>query len=228
MSRPRAVLFDFDGTLIDSAPDIHAATNLLLARQGLGPLTLPQVKSMIGHGVRKLVERAYAACGRPLDDAALDAEFATMMEIYFSHLTVLTRLMPGAREAVDALRADGVALALVTNKPQRFSEAILDHFGLLDAFGAVIGGDAGYVKKPAPDMLLAALERLGVAAGEAAMIGDSGADVESARAAGLPVVIVEGGYTTVPAVELGADAVVASLSDVASALRELRFGDTRV
>ncbi len=228
MSRPRAVLFDFDGTLIDSAPDIHAATNLLLARQGLGPLTLAQVKSMIGHGVRKLVERAYAACGRPLDDAELDAEFATMMEIYFSHLTVLTRLMPGAREAVDALRADGVALALVTNKPQRFSEAILDHFGLLDAFGAVIGGDAGYVKKPAPDMLLAALERLGVAAGEAAMIGDSGADVESARAAGLPVVIVEGGYTTVPAAELGADAVVASLDEVVSALRELDFGDIRV
>jgi phosphoglycolate phosphatase len=228
VSRPRAVLLDFDGTLIDSAPDIHAATNLLLARQGLGPLTLAQVKSMIGHGVRKLVERAYAACGRPLDDAALDAEFATMMEIYFSHLTVLTRLMPGAREAVDALRADGVALALVTNKPQRFSEAILDHFGLLDAFGAVIGGDAGYVKKPAPDMLLAALERLGVAAGEAAMIGDSGADVESARAAGLPVVIVEGGYTTVPAAELGADAVVASLDEVVSALRELDFGDIRV
>jgi phosphoglycolate phosphatase len=228
VSRPRAVLFDFDGTLIDSAPDIHAATNLLLARQGLGPLTLAQVKSMIGHGVRKLVERAYAACGRPLDDAELDAEFATMMEIYFSHLTVLTRLMPGAREAVDALRADGVALALVTNKPQRFSEAILDHFGLLDAFGAVIGGDAGYVKKPAPDMLLAALERLGVAAGEAAMIGDSGADVESARAAGLPVVIVEGGYTTVPAAELGADAVVASLDEVVSALRELDFGDIRV
>jgi phosphoglycolate phosphatase len=228
VSRPRAVLFDFDGTLIDSAPDIHAATNLLLARQGLGPLTLAQVKSMIGHGVRKLVERAYAACGRPLDDAELDAEFATMMEIYFSHLTVLTRLMPGAREAVDALRADGVALALVTNKPQRFSEAILDHLGLLDAFGAVIGGDAGYVKKPAPDMLLAALERLGVAAGEAAMIGDSGADVESARAAGLPVVIVEGGYTTVPAAELGADAVVASLDEVMSALRELDFGDIRV
>lgn len=218
MTLPRAVLFDLDGTLIDSAPDIHAATNRLLARHGLGPLTLAQVKSMIGNGVKKLVERAYAACGRPLGAAALEAEFAVMLEIYFDHLTVLTTLMPGARETVYAMRVQGIALGVVTNKPQRFTEAILDHFGLAGAFGAVVGGDVGHVKKPAPDMLLAALERLGVAPRDAVMIGDSAADVRSARAAGVRAIVVEGGYTNVPAAELGGDIVVPGFAEIPGAL----------
>ena len=213
-SETKAVLFDLDGTLVDSAPDIHAAMNIVLAQDRLGPLTLDQVKSMIGHGVRKLVERAYAACGRPLAGDALDEPFLRMMDVYGSNLTKLTVLMPGVADALDACDAAGLRMGVVTNKPQGPTEIILRHFGLHERFGVVVGGDAGYEKKPAPDMLLAALSRLGTAPGAAMMIGDSGADVQSARNAQIGVVVVEGGYTTVPVTELGADRVIRSLSDL--------------
>jgi phosphoglycolate phosphatase len=219
---PRAVLFDLDGTLIDSAPDLHAATNVLLARHALGPLTLPQVVSMIGNGVRKLVERAFAAVGRPLDAAALETEHEAMIGIYGDHLTVLTTLMPGAREAIEDLHRRGLLLGVVTNKPQMPTEANLDHFHLSRFLGAVIGGDAGVEKKPAPDMIFAALERLGVMPEDAVVVGDSPADVGSARAAGVAVIAVRGGYTNVPVNELGADAVIDTLEDLGNALGGLR------
>jgi phosphoglycolate phosphatase len=219
---PRAVLFDLDGTLIDSAPDLHAAANILLARHALGPLTLPQVVSMIGNGVKKLVERAFAAVGRPLDAATLETEHEAMIGIYGDHLTVLTALMPGAREAIEDLADRGVQLGVVTNKPQMPTEAILDHFHLSRFLGAVIGGDAGVEKKPAPDMIFAALERLGVTPEDAVVVGDSPADVGSARAAGVAVIAVRGGYTNVPVNELGADAVIDTLEDLGHALGGLR------
>lgn len=215
---PQAVLFDLDGTLIDSAPDLHASVNILLASHALGPLSLPQVVSMIGNGVKKLVERAFAACGRPLAGAVLDIEYEAMVAIYGDHLVALTTLMPGARQAVETLHAAGHRLGVVTNKPQRPTEAILDHFGLSPFLGAVIGGDSGVEKKPAPDMLFATLDRLGVAPEDALMVGDSPADVGSARAAGIAVLVVRGGYTTVPAEHLGADAVIESLDDLATAI----------
>lgn len=219
---PRAILFDLDGTLIDSAPDLHAATNILLARHALGPLTLPQVTSMIGNGVKTLVERAFAASGRPLDAAALEIEHEAMIGIYGDHLTVLTTVLPGAREAIDELNGRGVLLGVVTNKPQMPTEAILDHFLLSRFLGAVIGGDSGVEKKPAPDMILAALERLGVTPDDAVVVGDSPADVGCARAAGVAVIAVRGGYTNVPVDALGADIVIDTLAGLDDALAALR------
>ncbi|MDP3897130.1 MAG: phosphoglycolate phosphatase [Mesorhizobium sp.] len=218
---PQAVLFDLDGTLIDSAPDLHASVNLLLVRHSLGPLTLAEVISMIGNGVKKLVERAFAACGRPLDQADLERELQAMLGIYGDHLTVLTVLMPGAHESVQRLHAAGVWLGVVTNKPQRPTEAILDHFGLSPYLGAVVGGDTGVEKKPAPDMIFAALERLGMTPDQAVMVGDSPADVASARAAGVAVIAVRGGYTTVPVDALGADLIIESLEHLTAALDRL-------
>jgi phosphoglycolate phosphatase len=221
-SWPRTVLFDLDGTLIDSAPDIAAAVNELLAHSGRGPLTLAQVTSMIGNGVEKLVERAIAATGDVLGPEALKRQQMAMIDIYAKHLTGLTVLMPGAREALDVLHSDGIPLGLVTNKPQRFIEAVLDHFGLSALFGVVIGGDAGVPKKPAPDMLLAALEQFGVAPADAVMVGDSPADLDSARAAGTASVIVRGGYSSVPPERLGADVVIDDMTGLAAALDGLR------
>lgn len=218
LTRPRAVLFDLDGTLIDSAPDLAASVNIVLGLHGFVPLALPAVIAMIGNGIRKLVERAFAASGIALSPAELDAAYDEMMEVYGGHLTVATTLNDGARETMAALVQAGVALGVVTNKPQRLTETILDHFHLSDLVGAVVGGDAGFERKPAPDMLEAALERLGVAKGEAIMVGDSRADVESAKAAGIPAVVVRGGYTTVLADDLGADRVIDRLPDLLALL----------
>ncbi|MBN9073373.1 MAG: phosphoglycolate phosphatase [Rhizobiales bacterium] len=219
---PLAVLFDLDGTLIDSAPDIRGAVNELLERHALGPLSLDAVKSMIGQGVKVLVERAFRACGRPLEGEALENVHLEMLDIYGNHLTRQTVLMPAALETLEALHGEGVRLAVATNKPQRAAEAVLDHFGFFPYLGSVVGGDAGVAKKPAPDILLAALDRLGVGPADALMVGDSHSDVASARAAGMTVVVVRGGYTAVPADELGADRVLETLGQLPEAFETLR------
>ena len=220
---PRAVLFDLDGTLIDSAPDIAAAVNELLSRSNRGPLTLAEVTSMIGNGVEKLVERAFAATtGGALQPAALRREQMAMVDVYADHLTDLTVPMPGAPDVLEALHADGILLGLVTNKPQRFIETILDHFGMSSLFGTVIGGDAGVTKKPAPDMLLAAMQQLGVEPWNTIMVGDSTSDVEAARAAGVPGVVVRGGYSNVALEQLGADAVIGGLDELAGTFETLK------
>ena len=120
------------------------------------------------------------------------------------------------------MHRQGILLGLVTNKPQRFIETVLDHFGLASSFGVVIGGDAGVAKKPAPDMLFAAIEEFGVEPWNAVMVGDSSSDVEAARAAGIPVVVLRGGYSNVPIEKLGADTAIDGLSQLAAALPRLR------
>lgn len=219
---PRAVLFDLDGTLIDSAPDIHAAVDELLAANGFAPLPFDRVKAMIGHGTRKLVERAFAAVGVALDEKALDAKYDQMMPIYNSHLTRLTTLLPGVPETLAALAERGVAMGVVTNKPQAPTETVLAHFGIAGRFGAVLGGDYGLPRKPAPDMLLGALRILGSNPGSAAMVGDSESDIQSGRAAGMPTVAIAGGYTNVPPHELGANLVILQFVELPAALEQIR------
>ena len=219
---PQAILFDLDGTLIDSAGDIRAAVNELLARHGLGPLSLDDVKGMIGQGVKVTVDRAFRACGRTLDGEGLERENLVMHDIYADHLTDFTQPMPAAAETLEQLHEEGVRLGVATNKPQRAAETVLDHFGLTRHLGAVVGGDAGVAKKPAPDILNAALERLGAEPWNAVMVGDSISDVTSARSAGMSVVVIRGGYTPVPVEELGADRVLESLDELPEALAALR------
>jgi phosphoglycolate phosphatase len=218
---PKAILFDLDGTLVDSAPDIAEAVNELLAGRHLPPLTLMQVTGMIGNGVSKLVERAFAASGTPLTGPDLAAANRRMTPIYNRHLTRRTKLMPGATEAVARLQMAGIRLGVATNKPQVATKKILLHFGLAERFGAVVGGDAVVHKKPAPDALFLALDRLGVEPEQALMVGDSAADVGAARAAGMPVVLVRGGYTQIPVDELGSDRVIDSLQDLPATVQAL-------
>lgn len=217
---PKAIVFDLDGTLIDSAPDITAAVNQLLAGHQLPPLTVPQVTKMIGNGVEKLVERAFDAADAPLSAGRLKQVLAEMAPIYLQHTTRLTTLLPGVREALATLHVRGVALAVATNKPQAATRAILTHFGLADMMSAIVGGDAVVNKKPAPDALLLALDKIGVTASEAMMVGDSKADIGAARAAGMPVVLVRGGYTLEPAEQLGADIVLDRMDQLPAALNQ--------
>lgn len=219
---PQAVLFDLDGTLIDSVPDLAASVNELLGRRSLPALSPEQVRSMVGNGVRKLVERAFAARSCPLADAELDKAHREMVEIYSSQLTRLTRLLPGALETLAHLHESGVRLGVVTNKPEQPTREILLHFGLTERLGAIVGGDSVRHMKPAPDALYLALERLDADAGRALMVGDSTTDIEAARAAGMAVAVVRGGYTRIPVEELGADLICDSLTDLPAALNDLQ------
>lgn len=219
---PQAVLFDLDGTLIDSVPDLASAVNDVLATEDLQPLATGDVRMMIGNGVRKLVERAFAARDLALDGGALDRMTDKMMAVYGGRLTDRTVLMKGAETLVTAYARAGVKIGVVTNKPEAFSRSIIEHFGLGKSVHAIVGGDTGPARKPAPDMLSHALDLIGVGAHRAIMVGDSPADIAAARAVPMPSIAVRGGYTSVPADELGADVVIDSLEQIPQAIERLK------
>lgn len=219
---PGAILFDLDGTLVDSVPDIASAVNLLLGRDGLAPLTEDEVRSMIGNGIKKLVQRAYAARGTDLAGDELERTTDRMMGIYGDWLVVRTALMKGAAEVISVCAAAGVKIAVVTNKPEAFAAEIVTRLGLGDAVAVILGGDSGPKRKPAPDMLVETLARLGADAGDAVMVGDSPADIDAARAVPMASIAVRGGYTNVAPDDLGADLVIDSLEDLPAAIMRLR------
>lgn len=219
---PEALLFDLDGTLIDSVPDLAAATNELLAQDNLPALSIDAVRAMIGNGVKKLVERAYAAVQRPVEGEALAIATDRMMAIYGRHLTGQTSLMPGAMEMVTTYHRAGVRIAVVTNKPEGFTHELIRHFGFDAIVDVVVGGDTGPQRKPAPDMLEHALAAMDVAVEGAIMVGDSPADIDSAKAARMASIAVRGGYTNIPVEELGADIVIDSLHDLTQAIAALK------
>ncbi len=214
-------MFDLDGTLVDSVPDLAAALNRTLAEAGLPPRGPDAVARMVGHGVARLVERGFAAAGAPLDMAALPRWVQRFLQFYAADLSTLTRPYPGVPEALEALAAAGWRLGVCTNKPTRLAAELLDALGLGRRFGAVVGGDAAPERKPHPAPLRMALDRLGVPAAAAVFVGDSETDVLTARAAGVPVALVRGGYTAVPVEELSADALVDGLSALPAVLASL-------
>ncbi|MEF2548984.1 phosphoglycolate phosphatase [Aurantimonas sp. E1-2-R+4] len=222
MAWPKAVLFDLDGTLVDSAPDIHASLNQTLASYGEPPFTLEAVTRMIGGGVPKLIERAYAALGKDIDPASRDKAVERFLAIYEPRATELTTLTAGASEATRVFKEAGVPIGVVTNKPEAATREILAHFGLLELLDVVVGGDAGPDKKPAPGLLLLACERLGLGVADVVFVGDSENDVEAAVAAKMTVIAVRGGYTAIAPEDLGADALVDRIDAVPAALEAIR------
>ena len=215
---PAAVVWDLDGTLTESAPDLATALNALLTEAGLEPHPVERVRLMIGHGVAVLIERGFKAAGAPLSAEARDALVPDFMARYTACATDNTYLVPGARYALERLARAGIRQGLCTNKPEAVTRQILDALGATRYFGAIIGGDSTPGRKPDPVPLQACLDRLGVTAGETVMVGDSAADVGAARAAGVYVVIVPDGYTGEPAESLGADLVVGAVAEVPSRL----------
>lgn len=222
----RGLLFDLDGTLVDSLPDIARSVNLLLGEDGLAPLTREEVRAMIGHGIGRLVERAFAArggvpSGTSSPEAALAVRVARMMAIYGDNLTVETAPLPDADRLLAACAEAGLKVAVVTNKPEALSRRIVAHFGWQGLAPVVIGGDTCATRKPQPDMLLEAAARLDLRASACLMVGDSAADIDAARAARMRSVALEGGYGEAGAATLGADATVPGLARLPAAIAGL-------
>jgi len=218
----KAVVFDLDGTLIDSAPDLASALNRLLARESLPPVPLADVHMMIGDGVAKLVERGFAAHGRSLGGAELENLARRFVADYEPNSAVETRPFPGVLAALGELGGAGLALGVCTNKPEAATRAILAAFGMDAHISAVVGGDTvPGARKPDPATLLETLRRLGAAPGQAIAVGDSPNDVGAARAAGVPVIAVSFGYSRVPPHLLGADRLIGRFADLGAALAEV-------
>jgi len=193
--RPPLVLFDLDGTLIDSAVGIAEAVNRTLLELGHRREDPELVRGWIGDGARLLLHRALAHAGADLPDGpAFDAAYAVLMRHYGDSLPLQAVAYPGAGEALRGLRARGVRVALCTNKPERFIAPLLDALGWRALFDAIVGGDTLPERKPSPAPLLHIAGRFGVAPADALMVGDSQTDADAARAAGMPLALVDYGY----------------------------------
>ena len=218
------IVFDLDGTLVDSAPDLAEALNRLLGENGLPEVTPDSVRSMVGEGAARMIARSFAAAGRAMGDEPPDGLRRRFLAHYADCLADSTRPFPGAVAALETLAAAGRRLAVCTNKSEATSRTLLDRLGLSRFFGAVVGGDSLAVHKPDPRHLTAAILRAGGTPERAAMVGDSIVDVEAARAAAVPVVAVSFGYTRIPPAQLGADALIGSFDELVPALDRLAGG----
>jgi phosphoglycolate phosphatase len=215
---PRAVVFDLDGTLVDSAPDIARALNAGFAPLGVPPFPAASVHGMIGGGAAVAVRRAAAAAAITLDETEEALVVARFFKTYAAASAEGNGLYPGASETLARLKAAGIGLALCTNKAERITRIALGALGIAHHFDMVVAARDDRPKKPDPAMVLAALGPLGVEPSHAVMVGDSAADVGAARAAGCRCVVVSYGYAPVPAAELGADRVIDALVELPAAL----------
>ena len=221
-----AVLLDFDGTLVDTAPDFIGALNRLLREMEHPTVPIAEFRNLAGDGAKRLLQRALGHVGAAVpEDDQIMPQVKQLIAYYYEVMTVASRPFPGVVDTLKLLHGGGTRLAICTNKPQAATDALIGHFGLGHLFGAVLGGDKVAAKKPDPGHLHDALALLGRQADRAVMVGDSATDVAAARAAGIPVVVVSYGYSPVPAHELGGDAVIGHFSELPSALTRL-FGLT--
>lgn len=214
--KPAAVVFDLDGTLADSAPDIHYSLNAVLNQRGLNSIELSSVTLMIGGGPELLIRRALDELGTAAEAGEIAALTAEFENAYLEHGNVLTNLFPGALECIAKLEGHGIPIGLCSNKPEHICDQLLADLEIRKFFVAIQGSGTGLPKKPHPDPLLAILDRLGAKPAQSLYVGDSSTDVETARAGDVPVALVKHGYTSEPAATLGSDWVVGSLADIPS------------
>ena len=209
------IAFDLDGTLVDSAPDLIGALNVILHEKRLPALMLKQARPMVGRGARAMIEQGFAAAGEPLDAAETPALVRRFIAVYRNRIASESRSFDGVEAALTDLAGAGASLCVCTNKFTDLSVALLDALDLSRHFAAVIGPDLAPAPKPDARHLIAAIEAAGGRAQRALMVGDSAADVGAARAAGVPSIVVGFGYTEIAPAELGGDHLIEHFSELA-------------
>jgi len=221
MTSAPTIVFDLDGTLVDTAPDLISALNFVLDREGLAPVPLHAARNLIGAGARRLIERALELEGRhasPQDIARLTADF---IEYYADHIAEASRPFEGLESALDELSSRGFRFAVCTNKLEWLSKRLLDQLGLGGRFAAICGADTFGVAKPDPAILRETVARAGGEISSSIMVGDAGTDIGVARRAGVPVIGVSFGYTEIPIAELKPDRLIAHMRELPGAVEAL-------
>jgi phosphoglycolate phosphatase len=221
MTSSRIVVFDLDGTLVDTAPDLINALNVILAREGLAPVPLHAARNMIGAGARKLLERGLELDGRNVSLAELDRLTDDFIAYYAEHIADASRPFDGLEAALDDLTSHGYRFAVCTNKLEWLSRRLLDRLNLSPRFSAICGADTFGVSKPDPAILRQTVARAGAELSSAIMVGDAGPDVGVARRASVPVICVSFGYTEVPVADLKPDAVIDHMRELRGAIESL-------
>ncbi len=216
---PPTLVYDLDGTLADTAGDLMDALNFVLEREGLEPLPVANARSLLGAGGRALIERGFAASGEALAPEKLEALFGDFLAHYNAHIAVHTKLYPGVAEALDSFAAAGFRQAICTNKMEASAKLLMRLLGVADRFAFICGQDTFGVGKPDPRPLIGTVEAAGGSLDRAVVVGDSITDIKTARAAGLPVIAVDYGYTAVPVAELGPDRVISHFDELPAALK---------
>ena len=218
LTPPETIVFDLDGTLVDTAPDLTAALNAVLIRERLPPVPLERVRQMVGRGARVLIERALAWHRIPADPLRATELVQHFLEYYEANIAVTSRPFDGMEACVRNLKARGHRIGICTNKPEHLSRKLIGELGLADLFPVILGADSRPWRKPDPRHLTDTIEQLGGQSANAVLVGDSDTDSRTARAASVPIVLVSFGYTETPASELDADAVIDHYRDLEAAL----------
>ncbi len=221
MSAPIAIIFDLDGTLVDTAPDLLASLNAVLVKAGHRAVVPSELRHLVGYGVRTLFERAFAETGADVAPSLVDAYSADFLAYYRANIARESQLFPGVVETLEQLAAGGAGLGICTNKPHDLTELLLAELDLGRHFGAVVGAGLTPHSKPDARHIFEVIERLKGSRERAIMIGDSPVDVAAAHAAKIPVIAMSFGYTPIPVRELGADAVADAFSELPALISRL-------
>jgi phosphoglycolate phosphatase len=221
MNSDRTVVFDLDGTLVDTAPDLISALNFVLDREGLPPVPLKSARTMIGAGVRRLLERGLEVDGRNASVEDINRLTDDFIDYYAAHIADASRPFEGLETALDDLQAQGYRFAVCTNKLEWLSRRLLDRLGLSARFAAICGADTFGISKPDPAILQQTVARAGGQLSTTIMVGDAGPDIGVARRAGIPVIGVEFGYTEVPIAELKPDRLIGHMRELPAAVESL-------
>ena len=212
------ILFDLDGTLVDSAPDLIGTLNRLLVEEGLPPVEMEAASTVIGSGARALLVHGFEAAGADVERARSEGLFERVLVDYAGHIADGSRPFDGVVETLERLAARGAQLVVATNKRSDLSELLLEKLDLMRHFAAVVGPDRVSARKPSGAHLIEAVAKVGGDPARAVMVGDAAPDAEAARDAGMPCILATFGYTPVPVEELGGDVLIDAFEDVEEAI----------